>query len=156
LIYVIGGRTGQWGYMVDMKPSTVNEQYTPFGYGAPDPSIDITAPKIEVLTPESKIYYQTNVTLDFKVNETTSRLSYSLDGQKNMTVAGNTTLNGLLVGVHNVTVYAWDTAGNGASETIIFTIAEPEASPVMYVAVASVIVALVVMGLLVYFKKRKH
>jgi N-acetylneuraminic acid mutarotase len=157
LIYVIGGRTGQWGYMVDMKPSTANEQYTPFGYGAPDPSIDLIAPKIEVLTPESKIYYHTNVTLDFTVNETTSRLSYSLDGQRNMTVTGNTTLNGLPVGMHNVTVYAWDTAGNGASETIIFTVAEPEASPVVLVVTAS-IASLSVMSicLLIYLKKRNQ
>jgi N-acetylneuraminic acid mutarotase len=34
--YVIGGRTGQWGYMTFMYPSTLNEQYTPIGYGAPD------------------------------------------------------------------------------------------------------------------------
>ena len=44
LIYVIGGREGQWGYMTDMWPSAVNEKYTPFGYGSPDPSIDITEP----------------------------------------------------------------------------------------------------------------
>jgi hypothetical protein len=44
LIYVIGGRKGQWGYMTDMWPSAVNEKYTPFGYGSPDPSINITEP----------------------------------------------------------------------------------------------------------------
>jgi N-acetylneuraminic acid mutarotase len=36
LCYVIGGRTGQWGYMTFMYPSTLNEQYTPIGYGTPD------------------------------------------------------------------------------------------------------------------------
>ena len=124
LIYVVGGRTGEWGYIVDMKPSTANEQYTPFGYGAPDPSIDRTAPTIVVLSPESKTYYHTNVTLDFMVNETTSQLSYSLDGQSYVTVTGNATLNGLPVGVHKVTVYARDKVGNvGVSETVYFTIA---------------------------------
>ncbi|MBT0158627.1 hypothetical protein G4O51_01430 [Candidatus Bathyarchaeota archaeon A05DMB-2] len=36
VIYLIGGRTGQWGYMTFMYPSTLNEQYTPIGYGTPD------------------------------------------------------------------------------------------------------------------------
>jgi N-acetylneuraminic acid mutarotase len=156
LIYVIGGRTGQWGYMVDMKTSTVNEQYTPFGYGAPDPSIDRTAPKIVVLSPESKTYYRTNVTLNFMVNETTSQMRYSLDGQENITVSGNTTLNDLLVGGHNFTVYAVDAAGNtGKSITINFTVTE-EPFPTTLV-IASVVTGVIIgIGLLVYFKKRKH
>ena len=158
LIYVIGGRTGQSGYITDMKASTVNEQYTPFGYGAPDPSIDKTAPKIVVSSPENKTYYNVNLTLSFAVNETTPRISYSLDGLDNVTVAGNATLSGLPIGVHNVTVYAWDAAGNGgASETLTFTVAEPEPFPVAPVAVASAVsVAVVSVALLVYFKKRKR
>jgi N-acetylneuraminic acid mutarotase len=32
-IYVVGGRSGQHGYMTMMFPSVVNERYTPFGYG---------------------------------------------------------------------------------------------------------------------------
>jgi len=92
------------------------------------------------------------------VNETTPRISYSLDGLDNVTVAGNATLSGLPIGVHNVTVYAWDAAGNvGASETITFTVAEPEPFPVAPVAVASAVsVAVVSVALLVYFKKRKR
>ena len=139
-----------------MKPSTANEQYTPFGYGAPDPAVDRTAPKIVVLSPEGKIYYHTNVTLDFTVNETTSRLSYSVDGQSNVTVSGNTTLNGLPIGGHNITVYAQDKVGNvGASETVYFTIAEPFPT-VPVVAASTASIAVVSAALLVYFKKRKH
>jgi hypothetical protein len=75
-----------------------------------------------------------------------------------MTVAGNTTLADLSMGEHNVTVYAWDTAGNmGASETVTFTVAVPAPFPTVPVAAASVaVVAAVIAGLLVYFKKRKH
>jgi len=36
VVYLIGGRTGQWGYMTFMYPSTLNEQYTPISYGNPD------------------------------------------------------------------------------------------------------------------------
>ena len=32
LIYLVGGRTGQWGYMTFMYPSALCEQYTPVGY----------------------------------------------------------------------------------------------------------------------------
>jgi hypothetical protein len=87
-------------------------------------------------------------------------MGYSLDGQDNVTVTGNTTLSDLSSGLHNVTVYARDEFGNtGASETVSFTIAEPEteALPVVPVAAASAVsVAVVVSVLLVYFKKRRH
>jgi hypothetical protein len=93
--------------------------------------------------------------LSFSVSEPVSQITYSLDGQENVTVAGNSTLVGLSVGVHNVTVYAWDTAGNvGASETITFTVTPFPAVPVAAASVASV--AVVIAGLLAYFKKRKH
>jgi hypothetical protein len=74
-----------------------------------------------------------------------------------VTVAGNTTLAGLSAGVHNVTVYAWDTAGNmGTSPTVTFTIAKPEPFPTAQVAaVSGVSAAVACLGLLLYFKKRK-
>jgi hypothetical protein len=71
-----------------------------------------------------------------------------------VTVAGNTTLAGLSAGAHNVTVYAWDTAGNvGASETITFTVTPFPTAPVATASAAAV--AVVIAGLLFYFKKRK-
>lgn len=76
-----------------------------------------------------------------------------------MTITGNTTLANLPCGEHKVTVYAIDNVGNIGSETIAFTILEPEAEPfpTTLVATASVIaVAVVGIGLIVYFKKRKH
>jgi hypothetical protein len=152
VIYAIGGGHG-WGVI-----DSANEQYIPFGYGAPDPFYDSTAPEIAVASPENKTYYNTNVTLDFVVNEPTSWMSYSLDGLDKVTVAGNTTLTGLSVGEHNVTVYAWDATGNaGVSETVTFTVGEPETFPTALVAVAFIASAVAVSaGLLVYFKKRKH
>jgi N-acetylneuraminic acid mutarotase len=36
--YLIGGRTGQWGAITFAYPSILNEQYTPFLYGTPEPS----------------------------------------------------------------------------------------------------------------------
>jgi hypothetical protein len=120
--------------------------------------VDTTSPVVSVSSVEKRTYYASDVALDFTVNESVSRIEYILDGQEEVTISGNTTLSGLSVGAHNVTVYVWDAAGNvGSSETIVFTVAEPEHFPAASVAVASVAtVAVVGAGLLVYFKKRKH
>jgi N-acetylneuraminic acid mutarotase len=46
MFYLIGGRTGQWGYMTFMYPSTLNEQYTPIGYGTPDTATPTPSPTL--------------------------------------------------------------------------------------------------------------
>ena len=100
--------------------------------------------------------------MNFTVNKTTSQISYSLDGQQNITTTGNMTLTGLSNGLHNVTVYATDEAGNvGASQTINFTVSVPAEKPFSNLPVAASIAAAVVIavacaGVIVYFRKRKH
>ena len=118
-------------------------------------TVDTTAPSVSVPSIQDATFYSPNVDLSFIVNEQTSRTAYSLDGNDNVTIIGNATLSGLSVGVHNVTVYAWDDAGNvGTSETLTFTIAEP--FPVAPAAAASgVVAALVGVGVIVYSKKHK-
>jgi hypothetical protein len=83
-----------------------------------------------------------------------------LDGLDNVTIAGNMSLTGLSSGLHNITVYALDAYGvSDASKTFHFNIAEEpkkEPFPITVVAAASVAaIAVVGVGLLVYFKKRK-
>jgi len=120
-------------------------------------NIDSTPPHIIILSPENKAYNTSDVPLDFTVNEAFSQVSYSLDGQENITAAGNLTLTRLSNGAHNVTVYAADEAGNiGASEAVTFTVAVPEPFPIVLVAAVSVAVVVVAAGLLFYFRKRKH
>jgi hypothetical protein len=99
-----------------------------------------------------------DVPLNFEVDKSVSEMKYSLDGQENVTVVGNTTLAGLTNGYHNVTVYAADEAGNsGASETLLFDVELPEPFPTLLIAAASVAAAVLVgVGLLVYFKKRNR
>jgi hypothetical protein len=60
--------------------------------------------------------------------------------------------------LHNVTVYARDEFENtGASEIITFTVEESGPFPTALVAAASgASTAVIVVGLLVYFKKRKR
>jgi hypothetical protein len=148
-LYAIGGYTSipyPSGYFAT---SAVNEQYTPMGYGTVPPIVD-------VVLPEKQTYNSTSVPLVFTVNKPVSWIGYSLDGQDNVTVTGNTTLSGISNGLHNVTVYARDELENtGASETISFSVEAP--FPLVPVAAASgASIAVVAVGLLVYFKKRKR
>ena len=121
-------------------------------------TIDTTAPSILSLSVENKTYYTSEVPLNVIVNEPVSQITYSLDGQENVTVAGNTTLTELPEGEHNVTVYATDSAGNsGTYETVYFSVKVPEPFPTTLVAATSTVTAAVAsVALLVYFKKRKH
>jgi parallel beta-helix repeat protein len=97
-------------------------------------TIDTVLPNIEVLSPENKTYAVADVPLSFTVSEATAWMGYSLDGQTNVTVGGNTTLVGLSDGVHTITVYAEDTAGNmGASNTVYFTV-DTEAPSILLVS----------------------
>jgi N-acetylneuraminic acid mutarotase len=127
------------------------EAYTPFGYGT-------VPPAVAVVSPENETYTSGNVSLAFTVNKLSAWMGYSLDGQDNVTISGNTTITDLSNGLHNVTVYARDEFGNvGASATLTFHVKVPEPFPILFVVAASVTTAVVVgLGLLVYFKKRKH
>jgi N-acetylneuraminic acid mutarotase len=154
LIYVIGGITisyegrplGAGGAVTDY--ATV-EQYTPFGYGT-------VPPVVSVVSPENVNYASSEISLNFTVNRPVEWMRYSLDGNENVTVTGNTTVTRLNDGVHNITVYAKDEFGNtGASETISFSVEVP--FPATLVAAASVAtIAVASVGLLIYFKKRKR
>jgi hypothetical protein len=119
-------------------------------------TVDDTAPVVSVTAPENKTYYTIDIALNFTVNEPVSLMRYGLDGETAVEISGNTTLAGLSYGAHNLTVYAVDVAGNvGASETISFSVEVP--FPTTLVALASVAtVAVVGVGLLLYFKKRKR
>jgi hypothetical protein len=133
-----------------------------FGYGTSSLSssssvtftVD-TVPSLSVLAPQNQIYNSTDIPLNFTVDQPVTKISYSLDGKKNMTITGNTTLNSVPNGRHNLTIYATDETGNvGVSEMFTFTV---EAFPTTLVATAAIIsVAVIGIGLLFYFKKRKQ
>jgi hypothetical protein len=163
ILYVVGGYICDASYSVSglgvFTPLYSNEQYTPFGYGTPDPSYDGTAPEIAVASPGNRTYYAGDVGLNFTVDEPVFSMHYELDGETAVEISGNTTIAGLSYGSHNITVYAVDAAGNvGASKTVFFTIAEePEPFPVAAVAVVSTAVAAVIgLSLAVYLTKTRR
>ena len=119
-------------------------------------TIDTIPPNVSVLSMESVTYDTSDIPLNFTTSEPASQISYVLNGHQNVTINGNTTLTGLANGDHNVTVYATDEAGNtGASETIYFNVEVPEPFPTTLVIASVITVAVIGVGLLVYFKKRK-
>lgn len=120
-------------------------------------TIDVS-PSVSVLSLVNKTYDFSDVPLYFTVNEPVSQIAYSLDGKENISISGNTTLTGLANGDHNLTIYAEDEAGNiGVSETVYFSVEVPKPFPTLLVASASgASVAIIGVGLLVYFKKRKR
>ena len=106
ILYAVGGFDGQnWLNAI--------EAYKPAGYGT-------VPPQIQIISPENKTY--SNVTLAFGVNREAQWVGYSLDNQRNVTLAGETQLYNLSQGSHGVLIYANDSQGNmGSSAKVFFT-----------------------------------
>jgi N-acetylneuraminic acid mutarotase len=106
VLYAIGGFNGEtW--------LATNEEYMPFGYGT-------VPPELHVLSPENTTYTNSNVSLILSVNKPTTWIGYSLDGQTNVTVTGDTVLTGVPEGQHSMIVYVNDTFGNVVSSGAIY------------------------------------
>ncbi len=120
-------------------------------------TVDIISPNVTIM-PVNETLSADDVSLNYAVDESVAKIVYSLDGQEYMTIVGNLTLPRLSFGKHNVTVYAWDVAGNvGASETVSFTVAETESFPTVPVAAVSVAsIAAGAAGLLLFYRRKRH
>lgn len=140
-------RTKDGGYAV-AGPTSAN------GFLAKiSPEADLESPVVTISSPRSKTYEAGDIQLRFTVNEETSWLGYSLDGQPTVTISGNTTLAGLGVGAHSLTVYARDLTGlEGNSETIQFTIVARFPTELVLVGVAVAVAGSV--SFLLYVKRK--
>jgi len=140
VLYAIGGSDG-W-----IVSYSENQQYIPFGYG--------TIPV--VISPENNgNYTSSSVPFTFELGVQALSLSYSLDGCEKIPLSGNTTLNGLANGEHTITIHAEDEQGNTSTlQTITFRADNTLLTNLVIVAIATV--TIVIISLLVYFKKRKH
>jgi len=108
-LYAIGGFDG-------LNLLNVNERYAPLGYGT-------VPPELQVLSPENKTYTSKNVQLVLTVNRPTNWIGYSLDGQANVTVTGDTMLSSLAEGAHSIEISVNDTFGNiVSSDTVYFSV----------------------------------
>lgn len=121
---------------------------------------------IDTETPTSSILEIQNVStsqeifLAFTVNEPILTASYSLDGQQNITMQGNTTLPNLPAGQHNVTIYTYDLAGNiGKSESTFFVTQQPEpiqSEPLPVIGISIIIAGVIFMLASFYLTYRRH
>ena len=134
----------------------INQRYEVFKHASISFAVDTAPPSISLFSIENITYGKPDISLNFTVNELASQFAYSLDGQDNVTIAGNSTLTDLPYGDHNVTVFATDEVGNtGASETIFFTIPEPPEPFPTTLVVASVIIIVIVFAVFLFYM-RKH
>jgi hypothetical protein len=136
-------------------------------------AVDTVPLNVKVNSIQNTTYTTQDLPLAFTLDKAVSWIAYSLDGQVNITISQNTTLTGLTKGEHTLTVYAQDTIGLiEASNCINFVVVdapiglpdkdEPATStaepfPTTLVAAASMgSLAVIGVGLLVHFKKRKR
>jgi hypothetical protein len=157
---------GATAFAYETRHETVGIYYTQYyvsyktaGFSMVNFTIDTVKPRILSLSVLNKTLSASDVRLEMLTNEPIMKTTCSLDGQTNVTIIGNTTLSGLPVGLHNITVYVWDAAGNvGASETISFTVVEPESFPtVPVIAVfAGSAVAVAGAGLVLFTRRKRH
>ena len=116
-------------------------------------------PYICVDSQKNLTYTTNNFSLNFTVNEETTWMGYSLDGQDNVTLT-ETTLNltELADGSHNMTIYTTDTDGNtAASETISFTITKDDETTTEWTTfiIVTAAVAIAIVAVILYFTRTR-
>jgi hypothetical protein len=93
---------------------------------APDVALDTEPPKIIIQSPQTNQTYTTAVPLNLLLSEPVTQLIVYLDGNKTTLPTENTTLGGLTVGTHSLTVTAIDLAGNpGYTNYVTFNVIQP-------------------------------
>lgn len=142
LIYPDEPRTNQVCYYFD----SMNRYVLGF-------TVDTLPPQVSVLDLDKKTFIESEIALSFTANETVSKITYSLDKQENVTINGNTTITELADGMHSLTVYVMDEAGNTGFQTVYFSVA---LFPAALVLASVFTVVAVSIGLFVYFKKRQR
>ena len=119
-------------------------------------------PMAVILSPENKTYATTEVPLIWTCDEEILSANYFLDEPLYgaITLSGNTTLAGLTNGTHTITVYVFTERGQANSQTVHFTVSpevqqQTEPFPTTFVAaICGASVAIIGIGLLLYFNKR--
>ena len=112
----ITGSDGIWDHAYTIDPDDIDRYPFVVPY-------ETEPPIMTILSPENKTYASsTGIPLTFTVDESTKWMGYSLDGQANVTITGNSTLPTLSPGSHHVFVYANDTFGNMGISAAYFAV----------------------------------
>ncbi|MHA2276192.1 MAG: hypothetical protein ACXAC2_10510 [Candidatus Kariarchaeaceae archaeon] len=109
----------QTGWLINSSQRGYNASHTLLEIEA---VVDTRAPSLNLINPKNETYNLNTISLDVSTDERLTWIGYSLNGQANVTISGNTTLI-IPDGSHSVIVFANDSKGNmGASETVWFTV----------------------------------
>jgi hypothetical protein len=132
----------------------------PIPNNAADGVVNVWNIDVSVISPVNETYSLNSVPLTFSLSKPASQVEYSLDGQANVTITGNTTLSELSDGPHSLVVYARDLSGNiGASSMLHFSIEQehigPELFPVELVVAVLIMSGATAAGLVYYIRLRK-
>lgn len=82
----------------------------------------VTARRMKLLSPTNKTYSTNVVPLNFYIVDPISWANYSLNGEANETIFGNTTLSELPDGIHYLSLYTNHTLGVIESDRVCFTV----------------------------------
>lgn len=87
---------------------------------------DYTPPAVNIISPTNTTYNTGTVSLEFTIDKAVTWIGFSLNGEANVTISGNTTLMwAAKEGPNNIIVYATDNHGNTGSSQIFFTAKVP-------------------------------
>ncbi len=115
---------------------------------------------LSVASPQNQTYDSDEVPLIFEIREPSTGVSYCLDNQTIIPVEGNANLTLLSNGLHNLTMYAKDDSGVVVdSITAYFKVNKPQIAALSsetWIAPVAMIVTVVGLSLLVFFKKRER
>lgn len=131
--------------------------------------VDTVTPNITISLLGNKTYATNSVLLIFSIDESTSWIGYSLDGNANETITHvsdilpftTLSISELSEGPHRIIAYAKDAAGNtGASEIIYFTVETPKEESFQpeiaaAIGITAIVVAAAILIYLTKFKKQK-
>ncbi len=111
-----------WVYCTDSAGNTA---------GSGTRVLDVTVQfSIAISLPKNQTYEQLDdIDIRFSVNAPADWVGYSLDGSANVTLTGNTTFSVPGEGQHTMEVYANDSYGNTAYDSVHFTVSVPENPP---------------------------
>lgn len=121
------------------------------------PAVDPVS--ISVVSPSNTTFPTDEVDLTLSIDAPVRRISYSLNGADNVSIAGNTTLRGLPNGLHSIIVYAEDYFGDiVSSNTIYFTVDTEAVSNEWIIGVVVAVIAIigVIVGVFVFKKLRRE
>jgi hypothetical protein len=159
---IIVNATGCGGY-ADMNTLTWYS-FNIVGYAVVNFTVDKSPPKISIPSIDNKSFGSNSIDFEVVTNEQVCEVKYSLDSQANVTIPDDTiTIANLTNGLHKLTVYAQDTAGNfGASDATIFSInvakeaelANPQT--IIIAAVSGIGAVFILSAGLIINKKRKN